>query len=161
MALAFEEENMTRVSKATFVSAIPRDLNRVVALIKKYYRFEGIPFNRSLVENGVKTLLTGRSLGSVWMIRIGKAVAGYCILTYGYDIEFGGRIGTVTDLYIVPKYRRCGLGRKTLEFIEATCLKKGFRALELQVTRGNIRARKFYRALGFTGHDRIPQSKEL
>ena len=90
-----------------------------------------------------------------------KADVGYCILTFGYDIEFGGRFVTLTDLYLTPKYRRCGLGRRTLELVEAICFKKKLRILELQVKRSNTLARKFYKSLGFIAHDRIPQSKLL
>jgi ribosomal protein S18 acetylase RimI-like enzyme len=86
---------------------------------------------------------------------------GYVILTFGGDLEFGGRQATVTDLYIIDGYRRLGLGSKILHFVEETCKELGIKALELQVERKNVAAQTFYCKLGFERHDRIPLSKRL
>jgi ribosomal protein S18 acetylase RimI-like enzyme len=106
-------------------------------------------------------LLRDRSIGRVWLIRRGQEDLGYVILTFGYDLEFGGRQAIVTDLYVVDRYRRLGLGTQTLHFLEETCRKMAIAALELQVERKNVAALAFYRKLGFERHDRIPLSKRL
>jgi ribosomal protein S18 acetylase RimI-like enzyme len=105
--------------------------------------------------------LRDSSLGCVWFIRIGGEDAGYVIITFGYDLEFGGRQGTVTDLFIVDRYRRRGLGCETIRFVEGACRELGLEALELQVERKNPGAQAFYRKLGFEPHDRIPLGKRL
>jgi GNAT superfamily N-acetyltransferase len=76
-------------------------------------------------------------------------------------LEFGGPQSTITELYIVDRYRRLGLGTKTLRFVEATCRELGVRALELQVESKNMAAQAFYPKLVFEPNDRITLSKLL
>lgn len=144
-----------------FVQASPADLEKVLGLVKKYYEFDGIQFSAHAIKGGLEVLLRDPSIGRVWLIRVGSEDVGYVILTFSYDVELGGRQGTVTDFYIVDGYRRLGLGTKTFRFIETACGELGLGALELQVERKNIVAQAFYRKLGFEPHDRIPLSKLL
>jgi ribosomal protein S18 acetylase RimI-like enzyme len=144
-----------------FVQAHPADVEKVLGFVKKYYEFDGIRFIAREIKSGFEVLLGDRSIGRVWLIRLGSDDVGYVTLTFSYDVEFGGRQGTVTDLYIVDGYRRLGLGSKTLRFIETACRELGLEVLELQVERKNVAAQAFYRKLGFEPHDRIPLSKRL
>lgn len=145
----------------TFVQACPVDIERVLAFIKTYYEFDGIRFRAAEVKQGLEALLRDLSLGRVWLIRVGHEDVGYVVLTFGYDLEFGGREATVTELYIVDRYRRLGLGTKTFHFLEEACRGLGIGALALQAERRNAAAHAFYRKLGFEAHDRIPYSKLL
>ncbi len=82
-------------------------------------------------------------------------------MTFGFDLEFGGRQATITDLYLEPRYRGKGVGREVLRLVEDFCKKSGVRALELQVSADNSRATRFYQRFGFQAHDRVPMSKQL
>jgi GNAT superfamily N-acetyltransferase len=104
----------------TFVRACSADLERVLSFVKTYYEFDA-RFSATEVRSGLKALLRDLSLGQVWLIRVGHEDVGYVVLTFGYDLEFGGPQATITELYIVDRYRRLGLGTKTLRFVEATC----------------------------------------
>ncbi len=145
----------------TFIQAGTADLERVLAFIKAYYDFDGIPFKACEIKRSLHALLENSSLGQVWLIHRNAKDVGYAVITVGYDLEFGGQHATITELYITAPYRRLGLGTKTIRFLEATCRESGIEALELQVERDNTEARAFYRKLGFTAHDRIPLSKLL
>ena len=150
-----------KVGEASLVVAQLSDLRTLVELIAQYYKFDGIRFERSIVRKAVRALLSDPSIGRAWIIRAGKEDIGYCILTFGYDIEFGGRVATLTDLYIDKQNRRTGLGTRIIQDIETSCRKMSVRAIELQVERANSQAQRFYRSLGFKSHDRIPHSKLL
>lgn len=150
-----------KMADLRFVQARPADLEKVLGFVKKYYEFDGIRFRAREIKSGLEVLLRDSSIGRVWFIRFGSEDVGYIILTFSYDVEFGGRQGTVTDFYIIDGYRRLGLGSKTFRFIETACRELGLEALELQVERKNIAAQAFYRKLGFEPHDRIPLSKLL
>ena len=54
-----------------------------------------------------------------------------------------------------------GCGRRTMEFLEGFCRKKGIRVLELQSEKRNTRAKAFYEQCGFRAHDRVPTGKKL
>ena len=143
----------------TFRSAEPNDINLLLDLILQYYAFDHIETDTSSLRPSLGTLIFDSSLGKVWLIQADSRPVGYVILTFGYDLEFGGRQATITDLYIVPQYRRKGFGFATLQFIEETCRSFGIQAFELQVKRENIAAQRLYERFGMTRHDRIPMSK--
>lgn len=147
--------------KVKLILASSKHIDSVLALIKQYYKFDGIRFGAEKIRGGLDLLLRHRSLGRVWLIRVGRHDAGYIILTFGFDLEFGGRQATITDFYIVDRFRGSKLGSKTLTFVETVCREMGVAALELQVERDNVGAQGFYRKLGFEPHDRIPLSKQL
>lgn len=152
---------MKKESEPEFVQASSAELQTVLDFVREYYEFDGIRFCAPEIRRGLELLLGDPSIGRVWLIRLGREDVGYVILTFGYDIEFGGRQGTVTDLYLAEGHRRLGLGSQTFRFIEAACRKLGLGALELQVERKNVAAQAFYRTLGFEPIDRIPLNKRL
>jgi GNAT superfamily N-acetyltransferase/catechol 2,3-dioxygenase-like lactoylglutathione lyase family enzyme len=147
---------------AVFLRADTCHLPELGALVEAYYTFDGIAFDAEAVRRGLATLLEDPSLGGAWLIREdGDDPVGYFILTYGFDLEFGGRQATVTELYLRPASRGRGIGRATLSFIEEQLRAAGIGAYELQVERDNATARAFYAAAGFEAHDRIPLSKRV
>jgi diamine N-acetyltransferase len=145
----------------TFRTATPPDLPLLASLVRKYYEFDGIRHVADEVESGLNTLLADSSIGQAWLVLSGTQTAGYVIFTYGFDIEFGGRLALITDLYLESPFRGRGIGRRILEHIEAHCRSIGLRGLELQVETDNTEARALYIKFGFEAADRIPMSKRV
>jgi ribosomal protein S18 acetylase RimI-like enzyme len=145
----------------TFRSAELSDRDILLSLIRQYYAFDHIEADTDALRPSLETLISDPTLGRIWLIQADNhnQPVGYVILTFGYDLEFGGRQATVTDLYIVPEYRGYGFGFKTLQFIEESCRTLGIRAFELQVKRENLAAQRLYERFGMMAHDRIPMSK--
>jgi GNAT superfamily N-acetyltransferase len=141
--------------------ATPLDFDTVLALIHEYYTFDSIAFDPPAVSAGLRTLSDNPVLGTAFLIGDGAAPAGYLIVTYGFDLEFGGAQATVTDLYLRPDQRGQGMGATALAALERFCPARGVLALELQVERQNARALAFYTRLGFQAHDRVPMSRVL
>jgi GNAT superfamily N-acetyltransferase len=144
-----------------FKSASLTDLRTLKRLIKSYYALDHIPFRDDEINAGLRALFRDPSLGRAWLIMHGKTTAGYVMLIFWFDLEFGGRAALITDLYLAPAHRRKGLGRRALRFVEGFCRKSGISTLELQVERRNRAAQAFYAANGFRSHARIPMSKRL
>ena len=138
-----------------------QDAGLLMEFIKAYYTFDEIPLDPERIRPALEELLSGDSLGRAWLIETEGNDAGYLLATFGYDLEFGGRIATITEFYIQPEYRRGGLGTQTIEFVEKTLRASGVKTLELQVERTNRKALLFYTKNGFRGHDRIPLSKPI
>ena len=46
----------------------------------------------------MRALLGDSSLGRAWLIMQGKTTAGYVIVIFWFDLEFGGRAALITDL---------------------------------------------------------------
>jgi AhpD family alkylhydroperoxidase len=145
----------------SFVSVGEDHVATLLSFVERYYAFDKIPFDRDAVHRGALELVARPDLGGAWLIRDGERFVGYFVLSFGFDLEFGGRQATVTDLFLEADVRGRGLGSEALRFIERTLLERGIHALELQVERDNHHAMAFYQRAGLHEHSRIPMSKRL
>ena len=137
------------------------DLARMLPLIEAYYKFDSIDFDARVIRPALSRLLRDKSLGRGWVADAAGSLAGYAILTYNYDLEFGGTEGIITEFFIAPTYRREGLGARMIATVREFCRSARIGTIELQVSRANRPARSFYQALGFTPSDRIVMSIDL
>lgn len=147
--------------KQRFRLANSRDIDALVRMVNRYYAFEGIAFDNREVHSGLVALLRDASLGRAWLIECDASLAGYVILTFGYDHEVGGRTGLITDLYLEPQFRKRGLGKEIMTFVESRARSFGLSAVELQASRDNKVAQRLYKTLGYMSFDRIPMVKRL
>jgi GNAT superfamily N-acetyltransferase len=145
----------------TFKRASLDDLPKLLRFVRAYYLFDHIEFDEARIRRGLKTLISDASLGGAWLVQDGREASGYFVVTFGFDLELGGKVATVTELYFDGSFRRRGLGRRTLGFVEKIAREAGAHAVELQVTDGNVDALAFYEHVGFTRHARIPMSKAV
>ena len=153
---------LTRTDVEVFIRpATVADTNALARLIRRYFDFDHIPFDATAIRSGLKTMFKDKSVGQAFLITTESKPIGYTILTNSFDLEFGGAIAVMTDLYLEPEYRRLGIGKKTIRFLEQLCRKNGKCALELQVERDNAPAISFYKRQGFVAYSRIPMSKRL
>jgi len=133
----------------SFRPCSPKDHATLLKFVIAYYRFDKIPFNRKFLEQGLHTLLRNLSLGKAWLMESHKKPVGYAIVTYNFDLEYGGVEALLTDLYVEKRYRNNGIGSLALYEIEDFCRERGIRAIELQVLHHNKSAATFYRKAGF------------
>ncbi len=137
------------------------DKTRLLGLIEQYYRFDSIAFDERVTGRALQLLLNDEKLGRTWVIDNGNRLLGYAIMSYNYDLEFGGVEGIVTELFVAARYRGHGLGALVIDEIRRFCVKEGISTVELQVSGANHRARAFYRKLGFKALDRVVMSLEI
>ena len=150
-----------RLDTVTIRTATLRDRNMLLKLIRAYYRYDHLRFDRKIIEEGLSELLKHEEFGKAWLIFYGRRCIGYLIFTFLFDLEFGGREVGVTDLFIDARFRRKGVGRRVLCELEQYCRREGMKCVELQVVKENCKVVAFYERLGFRAHDRIPMSKRL
>jgi diamine N-acetyltransferase len=144
-----------------FQKANLSDFSELLRLIRAYYRFDHLRFRSRTVSAALRKLLKSRSLGRIWIMRDRMKAVGYIMLTFNYDLEFGGFEGIITDLFILSGYRDRGLGRRALAEVCAYCRSAGIRTVELQVEEHNERALQFYRHCGFRKLSRMVLSKDV
>ncbi len=143
----------------------PSEQEVLLGWIREYFTYDGISFNEKIIVQGLGLMLQDPRVGWAWFIEAAMEnaslakIVGYAIATPGFDLEFGGRRATLTDLYLSPSYRRRGLGSQVLAAVEAECRNEGCLAIELQVENDNREAQGLYRKAGFVPHDRLPMSK--
>lgn len=126
-----------------------------------YYAHEGLAFDAT-VESGIAQLLAHPEWGTAFEIRAGSDALGYAVVTFGFDYEVGGRLGVLTDFYLIESARGQGVGAEVIRLLEEWGSEQGLHALELVVLHHNPRARAFYERLGFNQpSDRLTLAKLL
>ena len=131
--------------------------------VRRYYAEDGISFDAARVKPAMAQLLADPALGQAFFLSDAATGArvGYVVWGFGFDYEFGGRLATVTDLFIEPAFRRRGLARAALAFAAETCRALGVGTLELHVENHNVAGRALYESSGFRALDRTPMLRRL
>jgi GNAT superfamily N-acetyltransferase len=143
-----------KIARPTFRRVTRADLATVTRLVKAYYAFDRIPFNAAHTQAALLTLLREPKRGGVWLIHMGKQVAGYVCLTPCFSLEFHGEV-FVDELYFRPKFRGQGLGQATLAFGADWARRNGVTAIHVISEKENPAARRAYRKAGFGGAHRF------
>lgn len=131
----------------------------LLASVQAYYAFDDIRFDADDVRAAIQSLLESPALAEAWLIQEGDQNVGHLVLSLGFDLEFGGRQATLTELYLAEPARGRGFGSAALRFVQERLNAAGIRVLELQAEDDNLEARRFYERSGFVAETRIPFTK--
>jgi GNAT superfamily N-acetyltransferase len=81
-----------------------------------------------------------------------STVVGYAFLISFWSNELGGEVCTIDELYVTPLARGRGLGAKVFDkLLEGDLWKPKPKALILETTPDNVKARRLYERNGFVG----------
>jgi ribosomal protein S18 acetylase RimI-like enzyme len=121
---------------------------------------EGIAIGDAPLEAALRRLLETPELGAAWLIERDGQVIGYAIVTYGFDLEFGGREAWLTELWIDEAARGQGAATDALAQLPPELRARGVRALHLQVRPENP-ALRLYERSGFSRSPRLIMTRRL
>src|SRR5262245_46109406 len=85
---------------------------------------EQIAWDPRAARPAIERLLTSDEVGLILVAddpltsavtRGGAGLAGYTVVTWGFDLEHGGRDAMLTELFVDPVYRRHHLGTALVE----------------------------------------------
>ena len=144
-----------------FVPAGPKDCPEVLTLMREFYPLEGLKLDEALAAQGLKWVLADPERGAIFLMRVSGELVGYCALTAGVSLEFGGPYLLLDELYLRAPFRGSGLGRQTMDFVESFARQTGCRGLRLEVHDFNERAKELYRRRGFVDDRRWIFTKSL
>ena len=107
--------------------------------------------SRSFVEEGLRWTWRPEKVGrqinqrdTVVLVALdGRHVAGFAIMHFGDDTA------QLNLLAVHPEYRKSGVGRRMVRWLEKTARVSGVFSVSLEVRATNVDAREFYRALGY------------
>ena len=139
----------------------PSDADDLLVMMADFNAIEGIPWTADGCRPALERLLSSPDLGVAARILEDDATRGYCLLTWGYDLEWQGRDAFLTELYLLPGARGRGIATRALPLVEALAIGHGARALHLMVLPHNDAAVRLYRRAGFTAPPRVFLSKAL
>lgn len=121
---------------------------------------EGIEIADASLEAALRALLASPDLGAVWLVIREAAPIGYAVVTFGYDLEFGGRDAYLTELWIDAEQRGHGAGHDALALLDPELRARGVKALHLQVRPENPAVRLYERS-GFVTSPRQVMTRRL
>lgn len=153
--------------KLSVRSAQETDVPTLLPMMVAFNRHEGIPWDPCAGEGPLRHLLRNPELGRVLLFSeeqvnyVDASPLGYAVVTYGFDLEFGGRDAFLTELYLEPRRQAQGLGQQAMKLLLSDARAQGVNALHLQVRADNSHALSLYRAAGFSGTTRLFLSKKL
>jgi ribosomal protein S18 acetylase RimI-like enzyme len=136
------------------------DLAAVLPRTRALNAHEAIAIDPPVLEAALARLLGDPGLGGVWLVERDGVAIGYAIVTFGYDLEFGGRDAVLTELWIDPPERGLGAASAALHLIDPELRARGVRALHLQVRPDNP-ALALYRRSGFVASPRVVMTRRL
>lgn len=73
---------------------------------------------------------------------------GYLLYCHGYDLDLGGRVVWVIDLFVQESARGRGVGRALMSAVGEICRDAGGKHLSWSVYRDNRIGRRFYERIG-------------
>jgi ribosomal protein S18 acetylase RimI-like enzyme len=141
--------------------AAPTDIDPLVPMIRELFASEGISYDEAAVRSGLAQLLIDPELGRALIFEVDAEIAGYAVVTWGWDLEYGGRDAYLTDFLIVATFRGRGLSKLALQAVEEQARADGVQQLHLMVRPANVPARRLYEGAGFTSLPRVFLSKPL
>jgi ribosomal protein S18 acetylase RimI-like enzyme len=142
-------------------AATDADLPAILTMMEDFNAIEAIVFDREGAVPRIRELLGDARLGGLLVLCVDGAPAGYAIVTFGFDLEFGGRDAFLTELYVAAAARRRGIGRQALAAAERFARAGGAHALHLLVRHDNAPARALYERAGFATQPRLVMTRLL
>jgi GNAT superfamily N-acetyltransferase len=131
-------------------AAVPTDIPSLLALIRRYWEFEGIEgFEALRIEQLLVRLLGDSGAGAVWVAESQGALVGYLVAVLVLSIEHGGWMAEIDEFFVMPAARAGGTGSQLLATAEAALARRGCVRLQLQLGTANEAARTFYRNRGY------------
>lgn len=135
-------------------------MSALLRMMAEFNVGEGIVFSEPLFRPRLEQLLRSPELGAALVFEL-ESVVGYAVVTWGFDLEYGGRDSYLTELWINPSHRGMGYGKAALKFVEAFARQNGAGALHLAVRHDNRSAAGLYERAGYTDWPRRVMSRLL
>src|ERR1022692_1120967 len=95
-------------------SATSTDLDRLLDMMEPFYAEEGIGWSRATARPLVAKLIDDPALGAIGVVENGGRVVGDAVVTWGFDLEWGGRDAFLTEIYLVRSVRGQRIGARAL-----------------------------------------------
>ena len=114
--------------------------------------------SRELIEYGLQWRWTPERVAAsirapdinVLVAHVQEKIAGFAIMRYGDDDAH------LDLLAVAPAYRRAGVGRQLLEWLEKCAVVAGIFTVALEVRAGNKGAQLFYQRMGYRALKNLP-----
>ena len=130
------------------VDATERDIPLIFSLIKALAEYEELSDAVVASEESLRESLFGRRAAETIIAYCGDEPAGFAMFFPTFSTFKGVPGMYLEDLYVVPKFRRHGLGTLFLQRLAQIAIERGYGRVEWSVLDWNELAIGFYKGLG-------------
>lgn len=130
-------------------AATPEDVPVVRALIRALAEYEQLSHEVQATEASLRASLFGdRPQAEAVIARVDGTPAGFAVFFHNYSTFLGRRGLYLEDLFVLPNYRRRGVGRTLLSHVAAIAVARECGRMEWAVLDWNAPAIRVYRGVG-------------
>ena len=127
----------------------PADVADILSLIRKLAEYEKLANEVTATEQQLRASLFGaRPAAEVLLARASDAPIGFAVFFQSYSTFLAKPGVYLEDLFVVPEWRRRGVGKRLLASVAALAVERGCGRFEWAVLDWNEPALRFYRGLG-------------
>ncbi len=137
------------------------DKRDVLEMMTAFNEMYGYDFDLTSREKNLQSFSSDEMLGRLYLIQLHNKKVGYLVLTFGFSFEYKGRDAFIDEFYIQKAYRKQGIGKLTMDFIETEAKRLGVHALHLEVEFDNKRANRLYLNKGYETNNRTLLTKKM
>jgi len=130
------------------VEATERDIPLILSLIHALADYEQLTHAVVATEASLRESLFGRRAAETIIGYAGDEPAGFAMYFQTFSTFKGVPGMYLEDLYVIPKFRRHGLGTMLLQRLAQIALDRGYGRIEWSVLDWNEPAIGFYKSLG-------------
>jgi GNAT superfamily N-acetyltransferase len=135
------------------VDATERDVPLIFSLIKALAEYEELSHAVVASEESLRESLFGRRAAETIIGYCGDEPAGFAMFFQTFSTFKGVPGMYLEDLYVMPKFRRHGLGTLFLKRLAQIAVERGYGRVDWSVLDWNELAIGFYKSLGATPMD--------
>jgi GNAT superfamily N-acetyltransferase len=126
------------------------DVDRLVPLVRTYWEFERIgSFDAHRIGQLLEELIRSPDRGTIWIADLNGTAVAYLICVYAFSLEHGGMIAEIDEFFVAASHRTTGIGSDLLRAAEQAMRQIRVARIQLQLSRDNIAARRFYQRHGY------------
>lgn len=130
-------------------AATPEDVPVVLALIRALAEYEQLSHEVQATEASLRASLFGdRPQAEAVIARVDGTPAGFAVFFHNYSTFLGRRGLYLEDLFVLPNYRRRGVGHTLLSHVAAIAVARECGRMEWAVLDWNAPAIRVYRGVG-------------
>jgi GNAT superfamily N-acetyltransferase len=133
--------------------ATERDLPLILSLIRQLAEYEKLSHVVVATEAILRESLFERRAAEVVIAYAGDEPAGFAVFFRTFSTFLGVPGMYLEDLFVIPTFRRHGLGRQLLVHLARIAAERGYGRIEWSVLDWNELAIGFYKGLGATPMD--------
>jgi GNAT superfamily N-acetyltransferase len=133
-----------------FRAARKNDTDILISFIQKLAAHEGRPETATITGHVLDSLLYGGcALADAYLAEDGSgAIAAFAITAKRFSSFRGTRMLYLEDMFVLPEYRKAGVGKRMMAFLAHQATRQGCERIEWSALANNDIALGFYDHLG-------------